>query len=406
MKFLHTSDLHIGKTVCGFSMLEEQKAALSQMLELVKSEQVDMVFLSGDLYDRALPPSQAVTVLDEFLTSLVDLNVVVCAIAGNHDSGERIGFASRILEHKGLYMEGLLKEQIRYVDWTANRTADRDENNETNGKIRNGTGKAPGAETVRVHLVPYARPAQVRDVFHSEAASYEDCMQEILKHVDYLEDGRNVLLTHQFVVNHGVEPELSDSETRVSVGGADQVEASDFARFDYVALGHIHGPQQIGEGPVYYSGSPVKYSFSEVYHKKSVIIGEFHEDGRLTVKRAPLKPVHDMRKIRGKLMDLVSPDVVSAADAEDYLLAVLTNEEELVDPVGTLRSVYPNVMQLQIERVQREREASQEKGSDWKEKSPFELFDQFYGYVMDQDLTEEQARLVQDVIREAEEERG
>lgn len=377
MKFLHTSDLHIGKTVCGFSMLEEQRHVLEQMMDIVRAEQVDMVFLSGDLYDRALPPSQAVTVLDEFLTGLVDLGVVVCAIAGNHDSGERIGFASRILEHKGLYMEGILKKQIRYVDW--------------------------GTE-VRVHLVPYARPAQVRDVFGAEVTAYEDSMQEILKHIELLENGRNILLTHQFVVNHGVAPELSDSETRVSVGGADQVEVSNFAAFDYVALGHIHGAQQIGDGPVYYSGSPVKYSFSEVYHKKAVMIGEFDGTGHLTVKQAVLEPIHDMRKIRGTLAELVSPDVVEAADAEDYLLAVLTNDEELVDPIGTLRSVYPNVMQLQLDRTQRERIQEQQRGTDWREKSPYELFEQFYGYVMDQDLSPEQQELIQDVIVQAKEE--
>lgn len=377
MKFLHTSDLHIGKTVCGFSMLEEQRHVLEQMMDIVRAEQVDMVFLSGDLYDRALPPSQAVTVLDEFLTGLVDMGVVVCAIAGNHDSGERIGFASRILEHKGLYMEGILKKQIRYVDW--------------------------GTE-VRVHLVPYARPAQVRDVFGAEVTAYEDSMQEILKHIELLENGRNILLTHQFVVNHGVAPELSDSETRVSVGGADQVEVSNFAAFDYVALGHIHGAQQIGDGPVYYSGSPVKYSFSEVYHKKAVMIGEFDGAGHLTVKQAVLEPIHDMRKIRGTLAELVSPDVVEAADAEDYLLAVLTNDEELVDPIGTLRSVYPNVMQLQLDRTQRERIQEQQRGTDWREKSPYELFEQFYGYVMDQDLSPEQQELIQDVIVQAKEE--
>lgn len=385
MKFLHTSDLHIGKTVCGFSMLEEQQHALAQILDIVRAEQVDMVFLSGDLYDRALPPSQAVTVLDEFLTGLVDMGVVVCAIAGNHDSGERIGFASRILEHRGLYMEGVLRKQIRYVDWK---------------------------NQVRVHLVPYAKPAQVRDVFGAEVADYEDSMQEILRHITLLEGGRNILLTHQFVVNHGIAPELSDSETRVSVGGADQVEASDFAAFDYVALGHIHGPQQIGSGPVYYSGSPVKYSFSEVYHKKSVLIGEFKVDGetgctgQLTVKQAAIRPIHDMRKIRGKLAELIDPEVVDAADAQDYLLAVLTNDEELVDPIGTLRSVYPNVMQLQLERVQKERMQEEERGLDWREKSPFELFEQFYGYVMDQDLTKEQKNLIEDVITQAKEEMG
>lgn len=377
MKFLHTSDLHIGKTVCGFSMLEEQNHALEQMLDIVRTERVDMVFLCGDLYDRALPPSQAVTMLDEFLTALVDMGVVVCAIAGNHDSGERIGFASRILEHKGLYMEGVLKKQIRYVDW---------------------------GKHVRVHLVPYARPVQVRDVFGAEVTDYEDSMREILKHVELLENGSNILLTHQFVVNHGVAPELSDSETRVSVGGADQVEVCNFAAFDYVALGHIHGPQQIGSGPVCYSGSPVKYSFSEVYHKKSVVVGELDgETGQLTMKRVSLKPVHDMRKIRGKLAELITPEVAEAADAQDYLLAVLTNEEELVDPIGTLRSVYPNVMQLQIERAEKER-IQEQQGMDWREKSPLELFEQFYGYVTDQDLSEEQRELIQNVIVQAKEE--
>lgn len=381
MRFLHTSDLHIGKTVCGFSMLEEQKAALDQILSVVRERRVDAVFLSGDLYDRALPPSQAVTLLDDFLTRLVNLGVLVCAIAGNHDSGERIGFANRILEHQGLYMEGTLQKQVRYVDYTG------------------GTG-----ETVRIHLLPYAKPAQVRDLFHTDAVTYEDCMQELLRHVDYLDGGRNVLLTHQFVVNRGVEPELSDSEMRVSVGGADQVEAANFGRFDYVALGHIHGPQQIGDGPVYYSGSPVKYSFSEVHHKKSVMIGEWDEAGALMLERVFLTPIHDMRKIRGKLTDLISSEVVAEADDQDYLLAVLTNEEDLVDAIGTLRSVYPNIMQMQIERGKvRTGEEPELRGNGWKEKSPYDLFEQFYNLVMDTELTKEQKELVREVVDQAKE---
>lgn len=384
MRFLHTSDLHIGKTVCGFSMLEEQKAALDQILAIVGEKRVDAVFLSGDLYDRALPPSQAVTLFDDFLTRLVDMGVLVCAIAGNHDSGERIGFASRILEHKGLYMEGVINGQVRYVDWT---------------------GRADQPETaVRIHMLPFVKPAQVRDIYQVDAITYEDSMQELLRHVEYLEGGKNILLAHQFVVNCGVEPELSDSETRVSVGGADQVEAGGFSRFDYVALGHIHGPQRIGDGPVYYSGSPIKYSFSEIRHKKSVIIGQWDAEGELEVERVPILPIHDMRKIRGKLEDLIAPDVVAAADEQDYLLAVLTNEEELVDAIGTLRSVYPNIMQMQMER--RIRQTGQEtgmEGGDWKEKSPYELFEQFYGFVMDTELTIEQGMLVRDVIEQAKE---
>lgn len=384
MRFLHTSDLHIGKTVCGFSMLEEQKAALDQILGIVGEKQVDAVFLSGDLYDRALPPSQAVTLLDTFLTRLVDMGVLVCAIAGNHDSGERIGFANRILEHKGLHMEGVLSGQVRYVDWT-------------------GQQKKSG-ENVRIHMLPFAKPAQVRDLYHTDADTYEACMHELLKHVEYLEDGKNILLTHQFVVDRGAEPELSDSETRVSVGGADQVEAVNFKRFDYVALGHIHGPQRIGDGPVYYSGSPIKYSFSEVCHKKSVIIGEWDENGKLIVERVSITPVHDMRKIRGKLEELTAPDVVTAADEQDYLLAVLTNEEELVDAIGTLRSVYPNIMQIQMERGKsRDSGEAESGGADWKEKSPYELFELFFRFVMDTEMSEEQKLLVRDVIEQAKE---
>lgn len=380
MRFLHTSDLHIGKIVNGFPMLEEQKAALEQILDIVRTRQVDVVFLSGDLYDRALPPSTAVTLLDNFLTRLVDQRVLVCGIAGNHDSGERIGFANRILEHRGLYLEGVLSEQVRYVDWKK------------------------GKEQVRIHLLPYAKPAHVRDLYQVEAATYEESMQEILKHVTYLKKGRNILLAHQFVVNQGQEPECSDSETRVSVGGADQVEAADFSAFDYVALGHIHGPQQIGKGPVYYSGSPVKYSFSEISHHKGVILGDLGEDGALVLESIPLVPVHDMRKIRGRLNDLIDPAVVSLADEKDYLLAVLTNEEELVDPLGTLRSVYPNIMQIQLERNQPDMVAMTEQRESWREKTPYEMFCRFYELVMDLELTEEQQQIVRDVTEQAREE--
>lgn len=380
MKFLHTSDLHIGKSVCGFSMLEEQQAALAQMVSIVQKEQVDMVFLCGDLYDRAMPPASAVTVMDQFLTELTELGVIVCAIAGNHDSGERIGFANRILEHRGVYLEGVLDKEIRYVDWKEN-----------------------GESTVRVHLLPYAKPAQVRAIFGGDASTYEESMQELMRHVSYLEDGKNILLTHQFVVDHGVLPELSDSETRTSVGGADQVEAANFKNFDYVALGHIHGPQQIGSGPVYYSGSPVKYSFSEIHHRKSVILGEWDTEGALEVRRIPLTPIHDMRKIRGKLADLIDDDVVEAADDQDYLLAILTNQEELVDPMGTLRSVYPNIMQLQIERTCRQTEIESGHPEIWKELSPEALFERFYEYVTDDRMTDEQRSLMQAVIERAKE---
>ena len=377
VKFLHTSDLHIGKIVNGFSMLEEQIHVLDQIVKTAVSRDVDAVFLCGDLYDRSVPPAQAVSVLDEFLTRLVEHGVKVFAIAGNHDSGERIGFAGRILEKKGLYMEGILENPVRFVDM------------ETQGM------------TARIHMAPYAKPAGVRAVYGGGGDSYEECMKTILSSVCYLEDGPNILLTHQFVVNRGREPELSDSETRVSVGGADCVEAGNFKRFDYTALGHIHGRQQAGDGPVWYSGSPVKYSFSETYHEKAVIYGEIGKDGSLKLEAIPLTPVHDMRKIKGRLSDLIAPDVVESADAEDYILAVLTNEEELIDPIGTLRSVYPNVMQLQIERMTRKEETGPARTGNLKEKSPYELFEDFFLEVTGKELGEEQSKAAADAVKTA-----
>lgn len=382
MKFLHTSDLHIGKNVNGFSMLEEQQHALEQIIEAAKTRQVDAVFLSGDLYDRSIPPAQAVTILDEFLTRLVEMKILVFAIAGNHDCGERIGFAGRILEKKGLYLEGLMQNPVRFVD------------------------VAQPEGIVRIHMIPYGKPAEVRAIYGGNGVTYEESMRQILKSVTYLENGANVLLTHQFVVNQGREPDLSASETRVSVGGADQVEVLNFKKFDYVALGHIHGRQKIGSGPVYYSGSPVKYSFSEVHHEKGVILGELDPSGGLTVETVPLLPIHDMRRIKGSLAQLISKEIVESADARDYLLAVLTNEEELIDPIGTLRSVYPNVMQLQMERTSTQGNEIQLHAAQLRDKTPYQLFEEFFMQVMGKNLEEEQQKIVADAIEAAKEEMG
>lgn len=379
MRFIHTSDLHIGKVINGFSMLEEQRHVLGQILRTVKSCRAEAVFLSGDLYDRSIPPTAAVTLLDEFLTRLSEMGVQVFAIAGNHDCRERIGFASRILDRSGIYLEGTLREQLRYADM------------ESDG------GR------VRIHMIPYAKPAEIRALYGVEAESYEDSMRELLRHVEYLEGGGNILLTHQFVVNRGTEPELSDSETRVCVGGADQVEAANFYRFDYVALGHIHGPQQMGELPVYYSGSPLKYSFSEVFHRKSVILGDYQGPGQVEVSRIPLTPIHDMRRIRGRLADLIREDVAETEgmDPADYIMAVLTDEEELIDPIGTLRSVYPNVLQLQLEKKAEQRQDEVLFAGNLKEKTPCKLFEDFYGEVTGKELDEERRLVIKAAIEKA-----
>lgn len=381
MKFLHTSDLHIGKMVNGFSMLDEQVHVLEQIVAAAVERDVDAVFLCGDLYDRSVPPAQAVSVLDRFLTSLVDHGVEVFAIGGNHDSGERIGFAGRILEQKGLHMEGIIQNPVGFVD------------------LQQDGGR------YRIHMLPFAKPAVVRAVYGGSIETYEEGMQAMLTGVEYLEDGPNLLLTHHFVMNQGREPELSDSETRVSVGGMDCVEVLNFRRFSYTALGHIHGRQQIGDGPVYYSGSPLKYSFSEAHHEKAVLYGEMGLDGQVSLEPVPLKPIHDMRKIRGRLTDLIMPEVVVLGDAEDYILAVLTNEEELMDPLGTLRSVYPNVMQLQMERMTGEKGMNMQDREHRDRMSPYELFQEFFAEVTGKELGEEQRQAVTAAIEKALEEK-
>ena len=373
MRFLHTSDLHIGKTVNGFSMVEEQAHVLEQIIAYAKEYQVQAVLLSGDLYDRSVPSSQAVMLMDQFLTQLVEMGITVLAIGGNHDSGERIGFANRILEKKGLFLEGMAEKEVKYVD----------------------------LDQVRFHLLPFARPAQIRTLYGVEAVTYDQCMAERLNHVHYLEGGCNVLLAHEFVVDSGKEPLLSDSETRVSVGTADQVEASHFKRFDYVALGHIHRKQKIGKRQVYYSGSPIKYSFSEANTEKAVILGETDERGKVSVSFLPLKPIHDMRIIKGRLADLISPEVVEAADEEDYMLAILTDEEDLLDPMGSLRSVYPNMMQLQWEQREGEEKEGEQTFQTLKEKHPMELFEDFFGQVTGKELSEEQQKLLEKILEQA-----
>lgn len=382
MRFIHTSDLHIGKTVSGFSMLEEQEAALKQIMGYVKERQADAVLLSGDLYDRSVPPAAAVTMFDAFLTGLSEMGVTILAIAGNHDCGERIGFANRILEKRGLYLEGKLEAPVRFVD------------------IPDQWG------FVRVHLAPFAKPAEVRSLYRCEGSmkTFEESFEEILRHVTYSPGGRDILMAHQFVVNQGLLPELSDSETRVTVGGTDQVEAALFQPFCYTALGHIHGCQQIGKNPVYYSGSPVKYSFSECSHRKSVLYGEVGENGKVTLERLPLTPVHDMRKIRGRLADLILPEVVSAADPEDYILAVLTDETELLDPIGTLRSVYPNIMQLKWEKRAVEQDDTVIHDDIMKDKGPYGLFADFYELVTGKTMSEEQEAVMRETAEQAEEE--
>lgn len=368
MKFLHTGDLHIGKTVNEFSMLEEQRNVLKQIKDIAVTEKADAVVIAGDVYDRPIPSTEAVELLDDFLTSFMQEKIPVIMISGNHDSGERVAFADRILEKQGLYIaggyDGSLKRVALFDEWG------------------------------RVDFVcmPFVKPA---------VAGVEEMLSKTPITLDLL--SRHVLVAHYFVTGeNGQVPELSDSESTVNVGGLGNVSASLFAAFDYVALGHIHKRQKIGEGQVWYAGAPLKYSFSEAGQTKSVNLVTMGSKGDILVETRELKPIHDVRIIKGELAQLISPDVVRGADCEDYIKAVLTDKEELLDPIGTLRSVYPNIMQIALCKngIKTEEEYTPEIFA--AKKTTGELFAQFYELLKGESMDEKRMEIVADIERELE----
>ncbi|WP_342756699.1 exonuclease SbcCD subunit D [Kineothrix sedimenti] len=372
MRFLHTGDLHLGKTVNDFSMISDQRYILEQITDMVKKEAVQALVIAGDVYDRAIPPSEAVTLLDDFLTQLVKLGVSVLLISGNHDSPERVGFAEEILKEKGVYIAGVYKEGLKKVAFF-------DEYGE-----------------VTFVLMPFIKPAAVGARTNGEA------VEKMLAAEEKKEEGRRVLVSHFFVTDCGREPELSDGETTIHVGGLDNVEASLFDGFDYVALGHIHKPQRIGEKQVYYAGAPLAYSFSEAGRTKTVNLVEIKGEGEVSVKQLPLKPLHEMRKIRGRMDELMAEEVAEAADRFDYIQAQLTNEEELIDPIGTLRNVYPNIMQIVLMKNEGRENPEYESRAVEKRKSIPELFAGFYQMVRNEEPDEERMEIILETAKETE----
>lgn len=378
MKFLHTADLHIGKVVNDFSMLEEQAFALEQIKEIAIERKVDGVLLAGDIYDRAIPAGDAVLLLDTFLTNLMMAKIPVYLISGNHDSAERISFGEAVFKAQGIGIGGVYKERTSVFT------------------------KEDEWGTVEIVLLPFLKPAQV------DARTSQEAVDKMLHSYWETQTGeeaerkgqkRRILMTHYFVTDEGREPELSDSETTIHVGGLDQVDASVFKGFDYVALGHIHKSQQIGDKPIYYAGAPLKYSFGEVNQTKSVLLIELGKEGLKSVEKCPIRPIHEMRKVKGELTKILENAKGEGTAKEDYIQAILTDPDELIDPIGTLRSVYPNIMQI----------VKEEKGKDitWQKsslvvgkKEPLALFEEFYRLVREEQLPEEEKKIIADVIKQ------
>lgn len=378
MKFLHTGDLHIGKRIYETSVLEDQKYMLEQIFAAAVEESVDAVLIAGDIYDRSVPATEAVTLLDEFLTKLTEAKIPAVMISGNHDSPERVGFADRILEKQDLYIAGTYEGKLKRVEF------------------QDAFG------TVSVICLPFIKPA---------LADAKNCAEAVCKllqkeQIDFTDGKRYVLLTHYFVTGeNGQPPLLSESESSVDVGGIDNVAAELFDGFSYVALGHIHRAQHIGEGPVYYAGAPMKYAFSEAGGVKSVHIVTLAEEGHVEVKRREIAPLHEMRCIKGKLQDLMQPQVVYAegVSPQDYIQATLTDREELIDPIGSLRSVYPNILQILIEKNYAADEEKYESRLQGKIRSTKELFGDFYEMLTGEALEERQRAVVEEAAAEAEE---
>lgn len=376
MKFLHLSDLHIGKSVNGYSMLEEQKKVFKQIIEYIQAERPNALIIAGDVYDRAVPSVDAVQLFDEFLTNLLKEKIDVFVIAGNHDSPERLSYASRILAEMRLHICGTFDGSVKTVSL-----------NDSFGKVN-------------YYLLPFVKPSMVRGYYpNKEMESYNEAIKMILENLCINTDERNILVSHQFFTVAGIIAERSDSEINI-VGGIDEIDSKILVAFDYVALGHLHGSQKVGEKHIRYSGSPIKYSFSECKHNKCILMVELKEKGNVEIKALPLKPIHDLREIKGAFGDLIKADETAVGNKDDYLRIVLTDEEEIIDPMNKLRSVYPNAMVLDFQNLHISIDLTMVKTDAEKveQLSEYELFCQFFADVTGCTMTEEQAKIIRTLL--------
>ena len=359
MKFLHLSDLHLGRRVNDFSMIDDQAHILGKILEIADGERPRAVLISGDVYDKSAPSAEAVQLFDDFLFGLARRRLEVFVLSGNHDSPERIAFASRLIDHSGVHLSPVYGGELA------------------------PTVLLDEYGPVCFYMLPFLRPSSVRRFFpDSPIESCSDAVRTALSCIERDPDVRSVLLAHQFVTGAA----SSDSED-VSVGGSENVDASVFDGFDYVALGHLHSPQSVGSDRIRYCGSPLKYSFSEAEQEKSVSVVELGAKGELSVKRVPLVPLRDLRCIRGTFRQLTGE---GAVPSEDYLRIILTDEQEYPDVIGKLRALWPNVMRVEYDNRRTRAEALLSLPGEITGKSPLELFAELYEKQNGQPMSPEQ----------------
>lgn len=371
MKLIHLSDLHLGKRVNEFSMLEDQKDILNKIIAVIEEEQPDAVLIAGDVYDKSVPSAEAVELFDEFLVQLANTKTQVFIISGNHDSAERLAFANRLIDASGIHLAPVYRGEV------------------TPFSFKDEYG------TVDLYMLPFVKPANVRRFFpEEEIRSYEDALKAAICAMQVNEKNRSILITHQFVTGALV----SDSED-LSVGGTDQVSAEVFETFDYVALGHLHRPQNVKEN-IRYCGTPLKYSFSEVNDVKSVTIAELKEKGSLSVWEIPLAPLHEMKEIKGNYTDLTFKGYYDAHPElkDSYLHITLTDEEDVPDAAAKLRVIYPLLMKLDYDNTRTRNQQRVTALSEVEKKTPMELFDAFFEMQNGQTMSAEQKQYVETLI--------
>ena len=404
MKFIHLSDLHLGKRVNSYSMLEDQEYILNEIKAVITAEAPDAVLIAGDVYDKPVPPAEAVRLFDDFLVQLSRLGLKVFVISGNHDSPERIAFGSRLMDASGIYLSPVYDGTVTPVS------------------LHDAYG------VVDVYMLPFIKPAHVCRFYETETEqiqSYTDAMQTALSHLPLDHTHRNILITHQFVTG-SVRAESEE----ISVGGSDNIDASVFAPFDYVALGHLHTPQncgqtapttaaessedeqadathdtelstdtQAGATRIRYCGTPLKYSFSEAKDRKSVTVIELYEKGNLHIHTVPLKPLHDLVELKGTYDTVTARSFYEGTSwQEDYTHITLTDEEDIPDAIGKLRAIYHHLMKLDYDN--KRTRSSSEITADLavEEKTPIQLFSDFYELQNNQPLNEEQATFLNGLI--------
>lgn len=393
MKIIHTSDWHIGKIVNEFSMIEDQKYILNKLIELIEIEDPKVLLIAGDIYDRSIPPVEAVELLNETLNKLIiEKDIKVLAISGNHDGGERLSFGGSILEKQGLYIAGRDEELYKKVTI-------KDEN-----------------KNINFYLVPYKDPALTKKILEDkEIKSHNDAMISVVNKIkkELNKKEKNILVGHGYITMKRkdaikelenkyevAELKTSESERPLSIGGTDLIDGNIFKDFDYVALGHLHGRQKVGREEMRYSGSLLKYSFSEVNQKKGVYILDINKENNIDIDFKPMKPLRDLRIIKGNIEDLLEEGRNIKDGKNDYIQAILTDDGELINPMEKLKSVYPNTMLITRERKKEITEDKTSAKGEYKNKSKLELFKEFYDDLGNGDYTKEKEEVLINTINE------